>query len=227
MERKTRSGTVSDKKSIDYEEDNSSVSIQSISNDLKIIIDKLNSVEVEVKNMKLEQTGIVKSIESCKLSIDDIKTAVQRIDSDVANCNKQINILSDENKSLKKELINVKLDCNSLQQYTKKDCIDVIGIPLKRGENLFSLLGDISLKIGFQFREDMISNCHRLRRREGSYRSENPKIIYKFNRNIDKQAFLKLTKEKCTLCLSELGWEGNESKIFINETMSPYNRLMF
>lgn len=108
-----------------------------------MVTDKLNNVPVGVKvkvSIKVSQTGMFKTIESCQLSTKSIKNEIQRFDNNINiytyNCNNEFTLLHKEINSVK-ELNKFKLECNSLQQNTKRGCINLIAIPFSKNKNLF------------------------------------------------------------------------------------------
>lgn len=165
MERKTRAAYQSDKKGNEDrngEGEQSNVSPDPINNKLQLIINKLDNVELDIKAIKNDQASLIASNELCNSSIVEINSKIQTQDNSLKTCIGDVNEWQEENKQLKIEINNVNDVCKDLQQYTRKNCIDDIGIPHRDNENLLLIIEKISSLIGFTFNATMVSNCHRL-----------------------------------------------------------------
>lgn len=200
MPRETRSGSTDNKDS------------PIPSDKLDFIINQIKALHSDLTAMKEEQKTVISSIESIQTEIRNINDTTKTHDS-----------LIKENKVA---ILNIKENFVAMQQYTRMNCIDILGIPITDNENLINIIEKISDIIGFQFNKNMLDICHRIPSRRLMQNKTSP-IICKFVRRFDKYEFLKLKKQSGDILTSDLGLLGKADKIYINETLSMENRFLF
>ncbi|XP_028409265.1 uncharacterized protein LOC114531859 [Dendronephthya gigantea] len=187
--------------------------------------------------------------------IDDLAISVQYMSDNFDSISKRIDDLDekyksviDENKCLKAEVLRLSQmmskqeeDINNLQQYTRRDCVEIAGLPRQMGEKTNDLVIKVGLLMGLSLDESDISTSHRLpqptnrnesyaarlRPRDGANINP-PKIIVKFVRRETKEAFYygrKLLADKSAQDIG-LGRLSN-GRIYISESLSPKNKDLF
>ena len=115
--------------------------------------------------------------------------------------------IKNENQALKnqlriatKEIDDLRATCNDLEQYSRRECIEIRGIPLPSkhagshspGENTDLIVTKIAEVMGVDLEIDEISSSHRLKTSK-SYHGKNakpPPIIAKFVRRNTKEKIL-------------------------------------
>ncbi|CAB3999960.1 partial [Paramuricea clavata] len=137
-------------------------------------------------------------------------------------------------------------EINNFQQYSRRDCVEIAGLPVEPDEDTNALTIKVGSLMGVHIDEKDISISHRLphkaqnetyssrlRPREGGSTGVNsanrfPRIIVKFVRRSVKEQFYqgrKYLKDKSTkdIGLSRL----SVNNIFISESLSPRNKSLF
>ena len=135
-------------------------------------------------------------------------TIVKRIGTLEATCSG----IENENKCLKAEVSRLSQmvnqqqeEINNIQQYSRRDCVEISGIPQQMGEDMDGLVIEVGKLMGLDHDETDISTSHRLpqSKRSTSYSSKlcsskdgstsavshYPKIMVKFTRRNSKEAF--------------------------------------
>ncbi|XP_022188545.1 uncharacterized protein LOC111047172 [Nilaparvata lugens] len=191
---------------------------------LDFIINELKIIKTDVEEIRDEQKDMIKSIESCFELIASNKKSIEEQGAKIDSCVHDIESATNEIDLLKNNLARANGEIAALQQYSQKNCINIVGVPVQDNENIFNILRNISLFINFEFSQGIIANCHRL---SGKNRKMAPPIIVKFVRNIDKQNFLQCKDGKGRVLASDIGWANDTRTIYINETMSPFYRSIF
>ena len=129
--------------------------------------------------------------------------------------------LSKDLKQIKKELETSIKQLNDLEQYGRRDCIEISGIPQKKNENVEAQYCAI-LDIPVESKD--IQACHRLGKRHDA------PIICKFLNRKTATAFLAAKKHtKKPFRGEKLGFKVHpEYKIYINESLTKRNKdLMY
>jgi hypothetical protein len=185
----------------------------------------LKTIKSDVEKIRTEQKEMIKSIEHCFELINDNKKIISKHESEINSCANDIVSVSNRITTLQSELNKVNRELSTLQQYTRKNCINIVGVPFEKNENITETIKKISASINFDFNSNMIDNCHRLSNKTNQ--NFPPQIVVKFCRNIDKEKFLQCKTKKGKLLAGDLGWENNNNIVYINESMSPFNRVLF
>ena len=140
-------------------------------------------------------------------------------------------LLVTENKNLKAKVLQseneIKLlqqSFNDMDQYLRRDCIEIRGLPIDSKQNSNNLVLKIAEKIGIDIKESDISVSHILPRRnfvDQSRRRQNSTeaIIVKFVRRDIKDKFYKARKYLKNLTAANFDFESS-NKIFINENLT-------
>lgn len=177
-------------------------------------------------------------------TMDELKGTVQFLSDKfdltikkVQELEEKLLITDQENKHLKTEVSRLSTlvahtveELNNVQQYSRRDCVEISGIPEIRDENTNKLVIAVGTLIGVQVNESDISLSHRLPNTKASYvsavknnsQSSNniSKIIVKFTRRDVKEKFYhnrKYLKDKSTADLN-LG-RVSSNKIYISESL--------
>ena len=129
---------------------------------------------------------------------------------------------------------------NNLEQYSRRECIEISGIPEVKDENTDDIVIKVGFLIGLDLTRNDISVSHRLSKgsysaavREGPQASSNtssrtPNIIVKFVRRETRDHFYKgrkLLRDKSTRDLDLARY--SENKIYIMENLTQVNKDLF
>ena len=148
-------------------------------------------------------------------------------------------VLQEENKALKEEhaslkaqvlssandLKSVQKSLNDLEQYTRRDSVEIRGIPLpeeSQEEDTNEIVLQLSQKMGIPLERKDISVSHRIRSRS----SVDPAIIVKFVRREVRERLYRARKRLKSITTADFGFSV-EKKIFINESLTPKNKELF
>lgn len=150
--------------------------------------------------------------------------------NEINKCNDKIESLESLNKQLKEENMQIKSRLNDLEQYSRVNCLEITGIPEIRNENIVTTIQSVGTAIKFKLIPEMIDACHRLRKNPNDP-TQPPKIIIKFVRRSDKDAFLQCKKVKRNISTSDLdptllGKLVTHNPIYINEALSQNNKQL-
>ncbi|XP_044172420.1 uncharacterized protein LOC122956798 [Acropora millepora] len=189
-----------------------------------IFEDTLNSIlDNKFKEIHLSMSKLTESIEEVKKSASFISS--------------QYDSLLQENKSLKvevrkttNELNHLKEEFNNLEQYSRRDCLEIRGVPVQRDEDTNALVVDIGRRMGVEMKKDYISTSHRLpiMNRGCEASSRPPSIIVKFVCRDVTDKFFKAKKQLFRVSSRDLGFSRvAEQKIFIAESLAQRNKKLF
>jgi hypothetical protein len=197
--------------------------LEQVNKNISIILGSLAGLKTEVKSMS----------ERLDSKFSELKSNIETINDSLVNLQVSCNTLKSENDSFREKLteleaknvtlestvkgLNLKLD--ALEQYTRGDNLIVLGLPFTANENILAVVENIAKAIGVTFNANAISTAHRL----PSRRAAHPPIVVRFSSRIVKYEWLKCAKIKKHLYSKDVHPSLTESRIFINEHLSPFS----
>lgn len=120
---------------------------------------------------------------------------------------------------------------DDIQQYLRRDCLEVNGIPTLPQDNPKHLVCELSALINVDLNESDISTAHRL----PDLNKVKNRIIVKFIRRDKREEFYKKreklrgkTIKNLPTVMKEFGKSvKNDSKIYVNESLTSYRKKLF
>ena len=117
----------------------------------------------------LALTPIRESIDSVKASLLFLSSQYADISKSVKNLSERNKVLQVENASLRSQLLTMTNDINQqkdslndFEQYSRRECLEISGIPKKIKEDTNQIVIDIGQMLGVEITEDDLSVSHRL-----------------------------------------------------------------
>ena len=194
----------------------------------------LEEILEEKLNKKLNP--ILKSVEFMSASFDEITKKMVKLEQDK-------NEISMENKQLKSECLRLsndlellKQEMNNMEQYSRRDCLEIRGIPPTTNEDTNKIVQSIGNQIGVEVADTDISISHRLpsehgrNQLHGDHNStiRDPAIIVKFTRRDIRDKFYKARKNLRDKTTRDIGMlRTTERRIYIGENLTRHNRKLF
>ena len=129
-------------------------------------------------------------------------------------------VVKQANSLLLKRLVDMARQCWANAQYSRRECLEVVGIPNSVHNNkLEEKVFTIFKKIGSEVSPRDTEACHHLKK-------DNDKVIVKFSRCKNCEQVMPMKKDLKHLKMQEVGLPGNRS-IFINTSLCPYYRMLW
>lgn len=136
----------------------------------------------------------------------------------------RVNQLEDNEEYLKTELDQLRSQVNDLEQFKLRKDIIIRNIEYNQGENTYELASKVLSVVGKEEASDYIASCYRMTNRT---KSRDPgSIIVSFTNSNVKDTILEL-KTKLRIVNSDIGFENNNSQIYIQEHLSFHNQELF
>eukprot|EP00794_Sanderia_malayensis_P003931 gene3931-biopygen2429 len=143
--------------------------------------------------------------------------------TDFEKCNKDLSKSVDELNNL---VAKQSKELNDLEQYGRRECIELSGVPLPEGENAEEMALKIFKKIGVELEGKDVVVCHRLRKAKGD-----PVLIVKLLNRKNTEVILRQRKNLKGVSVESLGFPADDikkkNKIFINESLTKRNKNLF
>lgn len=187
-----------------------------------------------MKALKSTKEDLGRSIESCHQKLDESKKILEEQGKRLIECLDKIESLDLAVTSLERENVSLKARINDLEQYGRKNSVEIQGVPLpvptstgaQPRENAIEVVHRIGAAVGFQFQPYTIDACHRLGK--VSNRSQPPGIIVKFTCRVEKESFMQKVKSRRDFSTRHVnGFENFDQRIFVNDNLTEFNKMLF
>ena len=171
---------------------------------------------------------------------DAIEQKVKDLEITADTVQKENNYLRLETLRLSKIIEEMKDNINDMEQYSRRECCEITGIPETPDEDTNDLVIKVGALMDIELDEDDISVSHRLP--TPSYASRvamasssrpnhttiQPKIIVKFVRKETKELFYTNRKHLRGKTTADLGLgRYSDNGLFISESLTQRNRMLF
>lgn len=193
----------------------------------KVLEEKFGPIRHEVAQLRNELAETKQFLQEASQKYDEVNSKFNTFEQ------KQ-KAIANENVTLKKTVLALEGRIKTLedhvadlQQYSRRDCMEVRGIPFRKDENTNNIIQEVAKLMNVDIEENDISTSHRLPV-SSKFKGKNaiPPLIVKFVRRDDKAKFYRGRKFLQAHNASSLGY-AEDSNIFINECLTEKNREIF
>ena len=177
--------------------------------------EKLAPLKAEIGELRL-------FIENANKKYDDVLKKLKEQEKENKEIIKENQFLKSTVKALDSHVRKLQVACNDLQQYSRRECLEIQGIPVT-GRGYLVMLENLWVWI----KEDNISVSHWLPT-SSKYKGKatDPAIIVKFVRRDVKERYYKGRKHLKDCTTRNLGFPGMKH-IYINESLTERNKELF
>lgn len=191
-------------------------------NTLEGILDKkLGSLNTKIDGLHAGMEETKNSIKFISEQYDEILGRLKTIEEEKKELIKENESLREELTATTTALNRLKEDHNNLEQYSRRDCLEIRGIPISEDENTNESVVKLANKIGVKMAYQDISTCHRLPRRSDPQAL--PAIIVKFVRRDMRDQLYRARKRLRNMTSKDLGYRNN-NRVYINESLTQSNK---
>lgn len=178
--------------------------------------EKFTALESKLKGMEKSTAFISEQYESHRKMVDNMLKKQVALENENAEFKKEI-------KDMERKLFVASQEMNDLQQYGRRECVEIAGVPKIEQENTEELALKVFSEIGVKVNPSDIVACHRLPSRRGD-----PIIITKLLNRKTAGEILANRKKLRNVTASDLGFEAKTNgKIFINESLTKQNKELY
>lgn len=193
---------------------------------------ELTTLSMKVSSFEQKMNPFEKSLSFLSTKYDTVVQNYQDTKKDLANKDQQINHLRSEVEMLRSRTYDMEVDVDSLQQYGRRDCLEIHGIPVVPNDDPTKLVIEMANTIGINISRNDISTAHRL----PPTRKTKDRLIVKFTRRQTKDLIYskrsaiktKRSKDLPTVAAEpESTTVPHKARIFINESLTIYRKKLF
>lgn len=219
----TRHNSVnSDNLSIDEKLNLLLTDVGQIKSDNRKCLSDISAIKDELTTFKED---INKTIDMCFEQIKECKVTGKKNSSDISNCIVSVNGLESENVALRKRVSELGKKLATAEQYSRSNCLEIVGVPEANNENIIFVIRQISAVLNFKFEDSMVDAVHRLSKNPNKP-TEPRGIIVKFCRRRDMEEMRRRSLVKKPFPASELGFNSSGT-VYINLSLTKESRVLW
>jgi len=189
---------------------------------VKFMEEYRNAVGEDMKGVKADINGIRSSLEFMSSMADENKKIMEQVREELKAIKKENGELRAENSSLKSEVYELRERVRSLEQYTRKNNIEISGIPVTPAESVMDIVRDVGKALGVEVPLNQVNAAHRI----PSFKKDRiPSLVVQFQCRSWRDTLIAKFREKKSLSAREVNASYQNSKVYVNEHLSPENKL--
>lgn len=178
-------------------------------------------VFVELKNQGVKVTEFNASVQFLSDSVDASNVLMEKVRADYAEIKKENDLLKKQNNELMDTVYDLKDRVRNLEQYSRRTNIEISGIPETPKEDAIQLLRDVGTAIGQELNEEQVMAAHRI----PSYsKTRTPSLVVQFQTRMQRDSWISAFKKKQSLKAKDVNPRFKDTKVYINEHLSPDNK---
>lgn len=154
---------------------------------------------------------------------EETKEANAKILASIDILNKEVNSLKRENARQKAEIAVQAKRIDSLEKQVLENSVHIQNIPFSKDEVVTDIVYNIASKLHIKLTTSSIVKVYRKKPKVNGRPGD---IFVKFNTAATHDSFLSEAK-KIKLSLSDVGFKGENSRIYINHELSQSGKLLF
>ena len=171
----------------------------SVHEKLDLILKRLDSFDSRLTKLELEQAEMAKGLNFMSSEIQDLKNGLKTVNSD--------------------KIAQLKEEIDELTHQKNRKIVIIDGIPHNTNEDLFKAVEAFSKKIDCEINPQTdIDNLYRIR--------QSNKIVVQFLQIYKRDKFLSSCKG-VNVIASDIGFRANQTKIYVNEMLTPKQAALF
>lgn len=203
--------------------------------DIANVLQELRAFRNDFVGMRSDIRTITNSIQQINTRFDELESRLSDIEDRLIENEKKTAVIPKLKQDLDSAKSTISVLENELQQrdqLARMNNIEISGIPITAGENLFTLLRGISNKVGYSLDDRDIDSVMRVRRFESSNVSSEssiprpPAIIVKFTRRLCKDTFLAAVRSRRGLTTADVDLPGPSLNVYVSDHLTPQNKQL-
>ncbi len=183
---------------------------------------------VEFGNVKGEMGEMSSSMQFLSKTVDDANVLMNEIKQELAAIKKENAELRVKNDLLTKTVADLQERMRHVEQYSRKDNLELSGIPTSPKENVKDIIKDLGTALGVEVETRSIAAAHRI---QPFNKERLPSIVVQFQDRATKEALLAKFRDARKmsehLTADKINNTFAPNRVYVNEHLSPENKQFF
>ncbi|XP_039298654.1 uncharacterized protein LOC120354833 [Nilaparvata lugens] len=190
---------------------------------LHLTVNSMDS-KLDVNTKKLSELESAVNLNTSALN--DIRSEFNLLKTDTENLKGECEGLKMKNQKFSEELWRTRQDLNDLQQYSRKNNLEIVGFPVTENEDIYSIIESVAKGLNLSYCRSEISIAHRI---PATKNSKIPSIIVSYISRSTRNAWMAAAIEKNKiqrLNATEVNASFPSGDVYVNEHLTPQNKFL-
>lgn len=179
---------------------------------IKSNLSGLPTLFADVRSIKDELADLKASHSFNSDKLDDLAGKTAEVDRRVVELERELS-------AHKSELAVLRAQSSASEQRSRLNNVEIKGVPTKKDENLFEIVGSVSKKVNFILEKAQINYIYRV----PTHTSKEKSIIVSFLNRYVKEDFVAAARAHKSLTAADFGFDGTQ-RIFVNDHLSAESK---
>lgn len=189
-------------------------------NALQTQLSAIQGIQADMNQVKSDVADMKRALDT---RLDEIAGRVESIGSRVTGLEK----CTAEVETLKLSVTSIMSEMRSNEQWVRRSNIQINGVPESKGENLYHILSSLATFSGYPLNVSTdVDFVTRVAVRNDTDTKKPKPIILKLQARYKKDDFLSSLRKLKDLRAKDLGFANNDSRIYINDHLSGFNKYL-
>lgn len=168
--------------------------------------------------------GVQESIDALRVDFISIQARITTVETSQQDLGARCSQLEQERDRLSAEVQELRQLQRDADQHSRSANLEIQGLPKTSEESIYVILAKLAQALNVPFSKEDVSIAHRLKQYSKKHR--HPPIIAQFVSREKKEMWLVAARRKKGLRASEIAASLPTSDVYINEHLTPYNKMM-
>ncbi|CAG4993238.1 unnamed protein product [Parnassius apollo] len=182
--------------------------------DIKSRVNSIPELLEDVKTIKCELEELKDACNENNKRLNEFDAIIATMEENVS----EINHIKDKLAITRVYFDRIHHEILLKEQWSRLNNIEIKGVPIKTGENLFQIHEALCKAIGFDVPKSQIDYIARV----PSHNSKNKLIIVRYINRYTKQDFIATARAKKELYTKDIGFTGSRNRVFVNDQKTPH-----
>lgn len=176
----------------------------------------------ELKSFRKEMSELKSSTQFLSDTVETANSLMSQLKTEFAKMRKENEVLQTKNNVMSCEVEELRDRVRTLEQYTRRCNVEISGVPVTANESVPVIVKDVGAALGVPVRDVDIAAAHRI----PSFKKDViPSIVVQFQHRATRDSWVSSFKKKKMLTAKEVNVSFPASKVWVNEHLSPENKL--
>lgn len=185
-------------------------------------------IATELKAVKSDTVDLKSSMQHLSDTVDDVNKQFAEFKTEIGKIKKVNEELRVQNVALNGKVIELQERLRNLEQYSRKNNVEISGIPKSANEDVRAIVGDIGRALGLEVQPSQIAAAHRI---PSFNKTRTPSLVVQFAERTTKEAFIARYKESrarsAHLTADKVNKIFPHDRAYVNDHLSPENKIFF
>lgn len=192
------------------------------------VLEAIRELSVKLDNNLLKTCALETKLDQTNVTLTKLQESIDSLNRDNSAMKTEMEELRNNNDNLYGEIHDLRLEVCDLQQYSRRDNVEIVGIPVTGGEDVYLIVAAVAKALKVPYNRDLISVAHRVPKSKSRERKGHPAIVVKFLSRTTRDTWMEASrnKEREKMKTTDVNPSLRQGDVFINEHLTVHNKMI-